>query len=304
MSEGQATEVAGSAQASAPLGGLGSQAGITENKPTEQQKPIDWRTSISKEDIRNSPTIRDLQAGTIQEAIDKLAGMTVNAQKMIGVEKIPKLKADASPEEKMNYMREHFGVPGEKEAYDFGLGEDAPDEAREVATLFQDMAFENGLNTEQAKAVYDKLGEFFETKATAAQEAQKAQITEGLTKLQEQLGERFESHLKQANAAAERLGGEELAAFLNENPAVSNNPAVINAFQKAAAMMMEDAPAGLNSSYATGKGGEASVQQFENSPEWRTALNKMLTGQATPQERNEYNRLLEQRNLLYENAFR
>jgi hypothetical protein len=303
MSEGQATDGSGSAPASAPLGGLGSQAGITESQPTND-KPIDWRTSISSDEIRNSPTISGLQAATAQEAIDKLASITVNAQKMIGVEKIPKLKEDASPEDRLNYMREHFGVPAEKDAYDFGLGEDAPDDAKEVAQLFQDMAFDNGLNKDQAKAVYDKLGEFFEGKSNAAKEAQEAQITEGLNQLRESLGERFESHLKQANAAADRLGGEELAKFLADNPAVSNNPAIINAFQKAASMMMEDAPAGLNSSYATGKGGEAAIQQFENSPEWKGLMRKMLNNSATPAEQNEYNRMLEQRNLLYENAFR
>tara|TARA_R100000951_G_scaffold23532_2_gene19763 strand:+ start:15168 stop:16079 length:912 start_codon:yes stop_codon:yes gene_type:complete len=303
MSEGQATEGSGSAEASAPLGGLGSQAGITESNPTDN-KPIDWRTSIASDDIRNSPTISGLQAASAQEAIDKLAGMTVNAQKMIGVEKIPKLKEDASPEDRLNYMREHFGVPAEKDAYDFGIGDDAPDDAKEVAELFKDMAFSNGLNSDQAKSVYEKLGEFFESKSTGAQEAQTAQIEQGLAQLRENLGDRFESHLKQANAAADRLGGEELAQFLTDNPAVSNNPAIINAFQKAASMMMEDAPAGLNSSYAAGKGGEASIQQFENSAEWKTLLSKMLSNDATPAEQSEYNRMLEQRNLLYENAFR
>lgn len=303
MSEGQEAEGAGSAVASAPVGGLGSLAGITETKPTEQ-KPIDWRTVISSEDIRNSPTIRDLKAESIQEAVDKLSSMTVNAQKMIGVEKIPKLKENASPEEKLNYFREHFGVPAEKDAYDFGIGDDAPEDAKEVAQLFKDMAFDTGLNTEQAKAVYEKLGEFFSTKSAAAEEAQKAQINEGLNQLREQLGDRFESHIKQANAAAERIGGEELIKFFDENPAFANSPTIINAFQKVASMMMEDAPAGLNSSYATGKGGEAAVQQFENSPEWKGLLRKMLSNTASPSEQREYQRLLDQRNLLYENAFR
>lgn len=301
--DGQATGGdAGSAIASAPKGGLGSQAGLSQPAAKPADMNVDWRTSIANEEIRNSPTIQQLKASTASEAIDRLSEMTINAQRMIGMDKIPKLKEGATPEDRLNYFREHFGVPQEKEQYTFDLPEDAPDDAKEVAELFQNISHENGLLPDQAKALYEKLGDFFQEKQTAAMEAQKTKITEGLNQLRDQLGERFETHLHQANSAAERLGGEELSQFLAENPAVSNNPAIINAFQRAAMMMMDNAPAGLNSSYAAGKVGQHAIQDFENSPQWKGLLQKVLKNDATPSERREYERLVEQRTMLYEQA--
>lgn len=288
----------GSADASSNPGGLGSHSASADNKPTTTDT-IDWRTAITDDEIRNSPTIQQIKAENTTEALDSISKQLINAQKMVGTDKIPKLKEDATPEQRRAYLNEYFNIPAEKDVYEFDLGEEPTDDAKEVAALFQEMSFENELSKEAANDIYNKLGEFFEQKGQAAQDAQAAQISENLGKLRDEWGDRYEGLLKQANVAAERVGGDDLLKFFDDNPQFGNDPTIIKAFQKMAVMMMEDAPAGTNSNFSKGVNSSENITAFENSAEWKNALNKQLSGEATPQENAEYQRLLEQRTLLW-----
>jgi len=300
MSDGQDTgQGTGSEQSSAPTGSLGSQSApaTTTEQPSTQ---MDWRDAITDASIKNSPTIAQLEAGSSSEALDLMSKQLVHAQQMVGADKIPKLKETATPEERKAYLNEHFGVPTDKGNYDFGLPEDAGDDIKEVAGLFQDIAFDNDLTATQAKALYEKVGEYFNEKGEASKAAQEAEIKKGLDGLREEWGDRYDAYLKQANNALERLNVEGADKFFEENPAVSNSPVMMKLFQKMAAVMMEDAPVGTNNNYATS--GSSNAEAFENSPEWRSALSKVLSGNATPAEEAEYNRLRLIRDNIYATA--
>lgn len=294
--EGQTNEGAGSADASGSKGAFGSQGAPAKEEKQTLPEGISWREAISDPTVKDSPTIAQIKAESAQEAIDVMSKQLVNANRLIGTDKIPKLKSDATPEEKQAYFQEHFGAAKDKAEYDFGLPEDATDEVKEVAGLFQDIAFEKNLSPDQAKDLYSKVGEFFENKEKALKEAKEASIKEGLLQLQEELGDRYEQNLSLANMAAERFGGEELDTLLNENPEFANSPVLIKTFAKMAGSLMDAQFHNPNPASNAVPNVGAEIQAFETSPRWRELISKK---DLSPAEEMEYRQMMERRSALY-----
>lgn len=53
-------------------------------EPSQQQTQTSWVDSIKDENIRNHSVIRNIKAGSPEEALNQMASMTVNAQSLIG----------------------------------------------------------------------------------------------------------------------------------------------------------------------------------------------------------------------------
>ena len=295
--EGQTNGGEGSAEASVSKGGFGSQGPQGDAPAQTPPEPINWRESITDQSIKDSPTIAQIKADTAQEAIDVMSKQLIHANQMIGADKMPKLKDNATPEERQAYFQEHFGVPEDKAGYDFGLPEDAGDDVKKVADLFKDIALEQNLNPEQAKAFYDKVGEHFGEEGKAQAEAKKAEIEAGLAGLQDEWGDRYQTNMNLANMAADRFGGDEFDKLLESSPEIANNPVLIKAFAQAGASLMDAPMHNTNSANHATPNVQAEVTAFETSPRWRELVGKK---DLTLQEQAEYNSMLERRNNLWE----
>jgi hypothetical protein len=220
------------------LGGL-----ATATPPDGGDK--DWRTLLP-EDLRDTGTVRDLKAATVSDALVEMSRQAINAQSMIGGDRIPVLKEDATPEERLAWRQAHFGTPKDIEGYavpdleKMELQNEIPLEDDRVKA-FKEFAL-NELNA--APQDFEKIMGFYlkmvDGDMTAFKESQQARSAEQLQALQEEWGEtRFETNMKVANLAAEKLGGEPLIKALEE-AGLLNNPEVIKAFHQAGQYVLDD----------------------------------------------------------------
>lgn len=170
--------------------------------------------------------------------VETLAKNYVNAQKLIGRDKIPMPR---TPDEyKEVYKR--LGMPEDPSKYNVPMPEDLPEPLlpdEQVMEGFKKTAYEVGLSETQAAKLSEwyfqqqagKFGEFQEM----AQQKQQAAIGE----LRNEWGQAFEEKARVAQRAAHVLGGDEFKSYL-EQSGLGNDPKLVKVFAKVGEMMVED----------------------------------------------------------------
>lgn len=97
----------------APIGGEGIPEGAEEN-----QKPSNDLIGTIDEQYRSSKTLQNLLATEDSgDAIRNLAKQVWNQERLIGGDKIPALKPEASGEEKQEWYTNYLGVPETADSY-------------------------------------------------------------------------------------------------------------------------------------------------------------------------------------------
>jgi hypothetical protein len=92
------------------LGGEASAPATQTATTTQAPTTSEWRTALP-EDIREHNVIRQVKADDAASALRSIAGQLVNAQKLIGVDKIPAPQENWTPEQRSQWAREHLGLP-------------------------------------------------------------------------------------------------------------------------------------------------------------------------------------------------
>ena len=119
----------------------------------------DWRTSLPK-DMQENVSLKKYTS------VEALAGAYINAQKLIGGDKIPVPTSHTTPEEWNGIFRK-LGVPEKKEDYKVSFGEKPP-VGDTFANAFVDQAYKLGIIPAQAQ----KLADWFNSEtATQSQKA-------------------------------------------------------------------------------------------------------------------------------------
>lgn len=191
----------------------------------------DWKANLP-EDIRNDTSLAPIKD------IDGLAKSYVNAQKLIGRDKIPMPKDENDPV--WNDLYNRLGRPESPDKYDLTRPDvQGYDEAAEKA--FRDQAHKLGLSKKQAGGLFGWYNQMVSERIPNP-EAQTAQIIEGL---QKELGDRFTDTAARATAAVKYFGGDDLVAYLNttlnmQGVPIGNDPVLFKFFAKMGESLGED----------------------------------------------------------------
>lgn len=137
--------------------------------------------------------------------------------------------------------RAKLGIPTKAEEYKLTrpkLPDGMPyDEALEKAAL--PIAHKLGLTPQQLQGLVDFIVDHRVTESSAAMQAMTARMNEAEQALRKEWGGGYERQLSLAARAANRFGGEDLIAALNET-GFGNNPHLVRAFAKVASLIAED----------------------------------------------------------------
>jgi hypothetical protein len=206
-----------------------------------------WRNVLS-DDIKDSPAI-----GAFRD-LGSFVKSYLNAQKMIGADKIALPGKNATPEERAEFFKK-IGRPEKPEDYKFERPKDAPpslkyDEAREKA--FASEAHKLGLTAEQAVGLAGWWNNHVVEMDKSAAKAHDEKHTAAVTALQKEWGDKYAANVELANSAVRTFG---LADFLKER-GLSNDPEMVKAFSAIGGALSEDKLLGPKS--ASGIGGAMS----------------------------------------------
>jgi hypothetical protein len=198
--------------------------------------PVGFLESLPEE-LRNEPSLR-----TFTDP-GALAKSYVNAQRMIGADKIA-IPSKSATQDEWREVYTKLGAPTEVGGYD--LGDDAP-LADEYMNSFREHALNAGLNANQAnemmafiRSTVDGVNQGYEK---GAEEARYASEQE----LKEEFGQAFEQRLELAQMAArDLLGDTEIFddIVLSDGRMLGDHPAIVKMFSNLAAQIGEDNLAG------------------------------------------------------------
>lgn len=236
----------------APADTVTPPAGGQTPPPAAPSGNADWR-SLLPEDIRADPGLQKYTS------IESLAKGYLNAQRMIGYEKVPIPKS----EDDWNRWYEAAGRPADPNGYEFKevqLPEGMTYNA-ELEGKFKEIAHQAGLNPRQAQNLRDWFtaaqAEAFQNETRAFTET-KAQAELALKR---ELGAAYDGYLAAAKAAIAEYTNPEFVAFLDQS-GMGNHPEIVKAFGKigrellgesklkAAGVVQEATPAELDAKIA------------------------------------------------------
>lgn len=209
------------------------QSEVTEAVPATMETPAevaqggsgnDFLNSIP-EDLRQHPSLSPIKD------VENLARSYVNAQRLIGADKIP---MPVNPtEEDLDRIYSKLGRPESPDKY--GISPDGNIITEERATEYADIAHKLRLTPDQANGVLDyyrsvaenDLNNFSETNAKAIEEASAA--------LQQEWGDKFDSKIESAQKVVDQFdAGGIMEMQLADGTKLGNHPDVIRAFAKIA----------------------------------------------------------------------
>ena len=202
-----------------------------------QAAPASFLESLPEE-LRNEPSLR-----TFTDP-GALAKSYVNAQRMIGADKIAIPGKSATPDE-WRELYTKLGSPTSADGYEVQFQNEVMSE-NELGK-FKSVLFDAGLSNTQAQ----KMAEFLSDVVDGAQESidqgtEKA-VYEAEQELRQEFGQAFEQRLEMAHLAAKNLlGGTEMfdEIQLSDGRMLGDHPAIVKMFSELATQIGEDNLAG------------------------------------------------------------
>jgi hypothetical protein len=224
----------------------------------------DWRSSIDQE-IAGDPSLADIKD------LNGLAKSYINAQKMVGADKIVLPGAEASEDE----MNEFYNRLGRPEKYEFDKVElpDGFEHSEPMDNAMKQLMHETGLTNAQANKLYTGYLQYLGNEYNEAVGQNDQMRSEWHTQLKKDLGKAFDESVDLSQRAAKELGGEELLKWFDET-GQGDNPMFVKLFAKVGKMMSE----------AGAEPGE--VRSFEMTPD--SAQQEIARLQRDPNFMNQY----------------
>lgn len=250
-----------------PNAGQGSAPGGGGN-----QTP-DWRTSLP-DDLRSEKVFESIKGKDWSEAGPVLAKNYVNAQRLVGADKLV-LPTDKSTPEEIAAFRTKLGVPAKFEDYAVKLPEGMPETAIDKTRVdaWRKEMHEAGIPKAQAERIMSKYiaEEFGSTQARAQAHAKQLETNE-LT-IKQEFGTKFDEKVNFARLAVKEFGSEGLSELL-ESTGLGSNPEVVRLFAKIGEKLADDTARGTGAKFtATSKeGAQAALTDFNRNEAKTKAL--------------------------------
>lgn len=230
----------------------------------------------------SSPTWRD--ALTVTDEVKSWSGFSnlkdpsdaviqlYNAQKLIGVDKVPKPKEDWK-DEQWNDFYGKIGRPSKADEYQYNIdGTLKPlvDETR--LKQFNETFHKAGLTKKQAEQVVTAYLQSESGLREAQSKAKEAQSNTEFVNLSKEWGNQFDANIGVAKQALQKFGDPALIQALN-NSGLDSNPAIIKFFHKLGMSLSESKAFGVGSGDINSPANaKITLAQRMNDTEWRSAL--------------------------------
>ncbi len=191
----------------------------------------EWRATLP-EDIANHSAIKDIKT------VEDLAKSTINAQKMVGADRVSIPAKDAGDEAWSEFYTK-LGRPEQSDGYELPT-ENMPDTlSPEVHAALSSEAHRLGLNKQQYAGLVRHMVTTAHEKQQGNAKAQDENRQAAETELRNRFGSAYDQNLNLAKTAVEKFGGETLMSRLAET-GLANDPELIEAFSKIGRLVAED----------------------------------------------------------------
>jgi len=196
------------------------------SQPTEEQS---WITSLPA-DLQENDSLKKFSS------LESLAKSYVNAEKMIGADKIIKPNQNYTDDDWSNFYTA-AGRPDEPGNYTLNYETENPD----ALNAYKAQVHSLGLNDKQAQGILD----YYKSMEEAAQKTMAANFQEANHKaeldLRNEFGQQFNEKIVQSKQAAQTFASEEILNMeLKDGTRLADNPNIIKMFAGIADKMGED----------------------------------------------------------------
>ena len=238
-----------------------------------------WHTALP-EDMRSAPALAQIKGKDWTEAGPVLVKNYLEAQKLIGVDKIAKPQKHWGDKE-WSELYTALGRPEKPDGYKFGeikLEEGLLFDETKMAKV-REQFHKLGLTPKQAEGMLQYYtGILNETVVGERTQAQQSRIN-AETKLKQELGgdDKYRIAVDMANSLVTRFGSPELAEFFKANPNMGNNPEVVKFLHKIAGAMSEDTARGAGGGpnlVSNKTSASQEIVRLTSDKEFQEALNK------------------------------
>lgn len=184
----------------------------------------DFLNSIP-EDLRQHPSLSPIKD------VENLARSYVNAQRLIGADKIP---MPVNPtEEDLDRIYNKLGRPESPDKY--GISPDGNIITEERATEYADIAHKLRLTPDQAQGVLDYYRSVAENDMTSMTTANTQAMEQSASELKSEWGENYDAKIQSAQKVVDQFeAGNIMEMQLADGTKLGNHPEVIRAFAKIA----------------------------------------------------------------------
>lgn len=205
---------------------------VVEQTQAAPEQTGSWLDGL-EEEYKSNPLINKW------ESLNDFAKTHLNAQKLIGADKIA-IPGKAATDEEWQSVYQRLGAPEDPQQYSLERADVFDEKTFET---FRNTAYEIGLSNKQA----EKISNYFENQVREGQEvlAQRAEEARfsGEQELRQEFGQNFGKKLTQAQAAARTvIGDTELfdEIKLADGRKLGDHPVIIRTFSRMAEMLGED----------------------------------------------------------------
>jgi hypothetical protein len=177
------------------------------------------------EELRDHPSLSPIKD------VENLARSYVNAQRLIGADKIP---VPVNPtDEDLDNIYNRLGRPESVDGYEIAV--DGNIVTEDVAKSYADIAHKLRLTPDQASGIMDYYRSMASQASEVTAEAETQQRSQTEMALRKEWGDDFDARIEDAGKIAQQFGGGELLEMkLADGTKVGNHPDFIKAFAKMA----------------------------------------------------------------------
>jgi len=205
------------------------QPGAIQQPATPTPQETTWISSLP-EDLQSNESLKKFSS------IESLAKSYVNAESMIGADKMIKPNKNFSDEDWNNFYTA-AGRPDDAKNYEINYETDNPD----ALDNFKTSVHKLGLSTPQAQGILDYYTEMNKGATEAATRDLEQQKHQQELELRKELGQQFEPSVMKARQAAQTFASEEILNIpLADGSTFKDHPAIIKMFMGIADKMGED----------------------------------------------------------------
>ena len=221
------------------------------------------------EDLREHPSLSPIKD------VGNLAKSYINAQQLIGADKLPAPKNPS--EEQLSAIYNYLGKPESADSYEFAV--DGNIITEEVATSYKDVAHKLNLTPQQASGILDYYKGLADSSQEQAGQQMEFQREEVENNLKKEWGQAYDQKIAGAGEVINQFGSPEMLEWqLADGTKLGNHPEFIKAFANIAdfrqSVTSEDTITNATSSRAmTPKEAQAEIDSIMSSSEYTDRKN-------------------------------
>jgi hypothetical protein len=218
-------------------GNSNSGAGGNSNAGAAVNIPDNWRDALP-DDLKADPSLKDYKPG--KDGFVNLAKTLVNAQKLVGREKIARPAKDA-PKEVWEAFYEAGGRPKTAGDYQLNLPENLKGVQLDQKKIekWQAKFHELGVSQSQYESILTEFLGSTHAEITAKSQAEQQAREQGITALRTEWGDKTDTKFNVAASVVAKFGGEEAQKYFTES-GLGNDPKLIKLFASIGEAMLED----------------------------------------------------------------